>query len=171
MNRTARFVGISWLVALACTAGMGTAWGQWLWVDGNGNKVFSDTEPPADIPASRILRRPSERPAPPARPPAPPAPVAAPGAATPQDKKIPPLEAQKQQAEEAEKAKEKAAEQKAALVRAELCQRAQRQWASLGTDKMLRTMNEKGERVFMSEDTRNAEKARLQQAMQQNCTR
>jgi hypothetical protein len=86
------------------------------------------------------------------------------------DKKAAALEAQKKQAEEAEKAKEKAQALKAAAAKADNCQRAQRNLATLGTGRMLSTVNDKGERVIMNEDTRNAEKARLQQIVQQSCT-
>ena len=35
---------------------------QWLWIDGAGNKVFSDTAPPPGTPDKNILRKPGARP-------------------------------------------------------------------------------------------------------------
>lgn len=149
-------------------------WAQWQWTDASGRKVFSDTAPPSDIPDRNILRRPGERPAPLPNQPVPGAAQAntdadrASKAAL--EKRATALEAQKKQAEEAEKAKAKAQALKAAASKADNCQRAQRNLASLDTGRMLSTVNEKGERVIMNEDTRNAEKARLQQIVQQSCT-
>ena len=166
---------VAWLLATPLAFGLlGPAWAQWQWTDASGRKVFSDTAPPADVPERNILRRPGEKPALPANKPA----ADAIQANTAEDaaakaaleKKAAALEAQKKQAEEAEKAKEKAQAQKAAAAKADNCQRAQRNLASLGTGRMLSTVNEKGERVIMNEDTRNAEKARLQQIIQQSCT-
>lgn len=166
---------VAWLLVTPVVVGLSApAWAQWQWTDASGRKVFSDTAPPSDIPDKNILRRPGERPAP---PPSKPVADAAqgnteadPAAKAALDKKAAALEAQKKQAEEAEKAKEKAQALKAAAAKADNCQRAQRNLASLGTGRMLSTVNDKGERVIMNEDTRNAEKARLQQIVQQSCT-
>lgn len=143
-----------------------TAWAQWQWTDSSGRKVFSDTAPPAHIPDSAIQRRPGE-----ARKAAVTntAAAATPVSTAPFDKKAAELERKKKLAEEAEKAREKAEEQRAAQARADNCQRAQRGLASLNTDSRVSTLNAKGERVLMDEPMRNAEKARLQQIVQQSC--
>jgi len=156
------------LATMAIALSVSTSWAQWQWTDATGRKVFSDTAPPTHIPDSAIQRRPGESRKPPATAPvsAPSEPAAAPSMA---EKKTAELEAKKKQAEEAEKAKQKAEEQKAAQARAENCQRAQRGLATLNTESRVTTVNAQGERVFMDETLRNAEKARLQQIVQQSC--
>lgn len=57
----------------------------------------------------------------------------------------------------------------AAKARADNCQRAQRALGALGTEARLSIVNAQGERVFMDENTRNAERARLRQIIQQDC--
>jgi hypothetical protein len=147
------------------------AWAQWQWTDASGRKVYSDTAPPPTVPENAILHRPGEPRKPAAVPAAgknvaTPAPAPSPSVA---DKKAAELEAKKKAAEEAEKAKAKAEEQKAAQVRAENCQRAQRALASLNSESRVTTVNARGERVFMDETLRNAEKVRVQQVVQQSC--
>lgn len=160
-----------WLAVLAVALHALPAGAQWQWTDASGRKVFSDTAPPTHIPDSAIQHRPGEsRKAPATATPA--TTAATPGQPTgspPVEKKAAELEAKKKLAEDAEKAKQKAEEQKAAQARAENCQRAQRGLASLNTESRVTTVNAKGERVIMDETLRNAEKARLQQVMQQSC--
>jgi type IV secretory pathway VirB10-like protein len=158
------------LALLAVALNALPSWAQWQWTDATGRKVFSDTAPPTHIPDSAIQRRPGE----PRKTPAAattPAPVNTGQAVTnpAAEKKAAELEAKKKQAEDAEKAKQKAEEQKAAQAKAENCQRAQRALASLNTESRVTTVNAQGERVIMDETLRNAEKARLQQIMQQSC--
>lgn len=157
------------LALLAVALNALPSWAQWQWTDATGRKVFSDTAPPAHIPDSAIQRRPGE-----------PRKTQASATATPAaseqtatnpagERKAAELEAKKKQAEDAEKAKQKAEEQKAAQAKAENCQRAQRALASLNTESRVTTVNAQGERVIMDETLRNAEKARLQQIVQQSC--
>lgn len=152
-----------WLAVLAVALHALPAGAQWQWTDASGRKVFSDTAPPTHIPDSAIQHRPGEpRKASTVSPEQPTSnPIA--------DKKSAELAAKKKQAEEAEKVKQKAEEQKAARAKTENCQRAQRGLASLNTESRVTTVNAKGERVIMDETLRNAEKARLQQVMQQSC--
>lgn len=154
------------------------AWAQWQWLDANGKKVFSDLAPPSDVPDKNILSRPG---VPTARKAAPDAAkggaAGAPGVEAPKTpdpvavKKATELEAKKKQAEDAEKAKQKAEEQRAAAARADNCKRAQTALTNLNTGTPMRTMNAQGERIYMDESARQAEKLRLQTAVQQNCTR
>lgn len=173
MNRINRFFGS--LTAAVLSIGLSApAWCQWQWTDATGRKVFSDTAPPADIPDKNVLHRPGQK------LPVPAANVVSNASTTPtaedaaikaaNDKKAAALAAQKKQAEDAEKAKEKAQALKAAAAKADNCQRARRNLATLDTGRMLSTINDKGERVFMNEETRNAEKARLQQIAGQSCS-
>lgn len=158
---------------LVCTLAATPAWGQWQWLDASGKKVFSDLAPPADVPEKNILKQPG---VPAAR--KAPADDAKPGAAASTNapdptaaKKQAELEAKKKQAEDAEKAKQKAEEQRAALAKADNCKRAQTALAALNTGTPMRTMNAQGERIFMDDSARQAEKQRLQSVVQQTCTR
>lgn len=154
------------------------AWAQWQWLDASGKKVFSDLAPPSDVPDKNILSRPG---LPPVRKAAPDAAKAsapaAPGVDAPKApdpaaaKKAAELETKKKQAEDAEKAKQKAEEQRAAAARADNCKRAQTALTNLNTGTPMRTMNAQGERIYMDDSTRQAEKLRLQTAVQQNCVR
>lgn len=164
------------LLALALTAPQ--AFPQWQWLDANGKKVFSDLAPPSSIPDQNILSRPGESSA---RKAVPDIAQAAPTAVSGGDgtkatdpvaaKKAAELEAKKKQAEDAAKAKQKAEEQRVAANRADNCQRAQTALNTLNTGTPLRTMNAQGERIYMDDSARQAEKVRLQAAVQQNCTR
>lgn len=154
------------------------AWAQWQWLDVNGKKVFSDLAPPSDVPDKNILSRPG---VPTARKAASDAAkegaAGAPNVEAPKvpdpvaTKKAAELEAKKKQAENAEKAKQKAEEQRVAAARADNCQRAQTALTNLNTGTPMRTMNAQGERIYMDDSARQAEKIRLQTAVQQNCTR
>ncbi len=144
---------------------------QWQWLDANGKKVFSDMAPPLDVPDKHILQSPGVRVTPPksdteAAPPS--APVANPtGAAA--SKEAAELEAKKKKAEDAERAQQRADADRAARAKTDNCQRAQRALITLNSGTPMRTMTAQGERVFMDETTRSAEKTRLQAAIRQNC--
>lgn len=169
------------LTAALCMAGSVNAWAQWGWTDNTGKKVFSDMPPPSDVPDQRVFSRPagSHRPASPTVTPE--APGAQGAASAPSatgsspDKAAAELEAKKKQAEEAQRAKEEAKAKadvaQQAKARAENCQRARSGIATLDTGAPLRQMNDKGERVFMDEAQRSAEKRRLQTIMQSDCSR
>ena len=165
---------------LVCMLTAAPAWAQWQWLDANGKKVFSDLAPPRDVPEKNILKQPGV----PAARKALTADSDKPGAtpATGRDAAAKPpdpaaartqaeLDAKKKQAEDAEKAKEKVEAQRVAAAKADNCQRAQTALAALNTGTPMRTMNAQGERIFMDENARQAEKQRLQSAVQQNCTR
>jgi hypothetical protein len=161
-------------VALALTLSTPVAFAQWAWMDADGRKVFSDRPPPSDVPDARILTSPASKSGgaalgKPTPPPSSPDPSAS-GSPKP-DAAAKQLEEKKKQAEEAEKAKEKLEQQQAAKVKAENCARAKTGLANLETGAPLRSMNSKGERVFMDETARNQEKIRLQQAVKNFCSR
>ena len=146
---------------------------QWEWLDANGKRVFSDMAPPLSVPEKDIVHRPGV-----AVKPAKPAKAADSDAAaepqTPEAAKAPSkaaveLEAKKKKAEEAEAAKKRAEADNIARAKLDNCQRAQRALVTLDSGTPMRTMNTQGERVFMDEAARNAEKARLQAAVRQSC--
>lgn len=148
-------------------------WAQWQWLDANGKKVFSDMAPPLDVPEKNILQSPGIRVAPPKSDPdassaAPSAPPETSGVS--QTKEAKELEAKKKKAEEAERAQQRADADRAARAKADNCQRAQRALVTLNSGTPMRTMTAQGERVFMDEAARTAEKTRLQAAIRQNCS-
>lgn len=160
------------LVAVACPA-----FAQWQWLDASGKKVFSDMAPPLDVPEKNILQRPG-LPTVPAKPDAAggatadakaaPDAGAAPSSAT-KTKETLELEAKKKKAEELEQQQKRAEADRAARAKADNCQRAQRALVTLNSGTPMRTMNAQGERVFMDDAVRTAEKTRLQAAVRQNC--
>lgn len=163
------------LAAVACSTCLGAA-AQWQWVDKDGRKVFSDRPPPADVPASSILKQPGGATAPrvvqPADANATAAPAARPGASLPatagKDKE---LEARKAQAEAAEEAKRKAEEEKVAKLKAENCTRARQSKALFDSGKPVARANAQGEREFLDEAARNAEAKRLDGIIASDCAR
>jgi len=166
-----RFVSrLALLGALACAAWPAAA--QWQWVDAQGKKVFSDTPPPPDVPPEKILRRPKEpsvqdgggnaTPTPSASPAAPTSAASRPGI-------DPGLEEQKRRAEAEEAAKQQAQQEHTAQLRQENCTRAQRSKATLTSGQLLSHTNEKGERGFMDEATRQAELQRIERIIASDC--
>ena len=162
--------------ALLTVLGSGGAQAQWLWIDGSGAKVFSDTAPPPGILDKNILKRPGARTevktsevsneAPAGAPSAAPAPKATAG----RDEQ---LEAKKKQAEkqadEAAQAKKKAETEKLAKARAENCDRAKRAKATFDSGIRIATTNAKGEREIMDDKTRGVENKRLDEIIRSDC--
>ena len=143
---------------------------QWMWRDGNGKPVFSDRPPPADIPDKNVLQRPSGSPR--AASPAP-SPAAAPAVRA--SEPVPPngqdkeLEQRRQQAEAAEAAKHRAAQEAQAKARADNCTRAQQAKANLDSGMRIARTNAQGEREFLDDDTRAAEGRRAQDIIARDC--
>lgn len=137
---------------------------QWMWRDANNKPVFSDRPPPADIPDRNIVQRPSG-----AARAAPPAPAASATTAPPsgQDKE---LEQRRQQAEAAEGARQKAAQEAQAKARAENCARARQNKASLDSGIRITRTNAQGEREFLDDAQRAAEQRRTQDIIARDCT-
>lgn len=161
-------------VAVCVLVASGSASAQWLWIDGAGNKVFSDTAPPPGTPDKNILRKPGARPE--VKAPEAPAPSATPAAQTPAPKvtgKDDQLEAKKKQAEkeaqEAAKAKQEAQAAQVAKVRAENCERAKRGKATLDSGIRIATVNAKGEREILDDQGRAAEARRVDESIRANC--
>jgi hypothetical protein len=154
---------------------------QWKWRDSNGRVTVSDLPPPREVADKDILQRPdaaaraarqaanvaaAAASAPPGT-----TPGAAPGtapAATPKpvDKE---LEARKRAAEAERQAKAKADEEKLAAQRAENCQRARAQIATLESGQRVARVNEKGEREFLDDATRAAEVRRAREVQASEC--
>lgn len=163
------------LIAVSASLACGAALAQWQWVDSTGRKVFSDTPPPAGVPDKSILKRPGLR-----------LPAAVPdsasvttstGSATVATAAAPKpsgrdeqLEAKKKQAEEAERARQKADAEKVAQARAENCERAKRAKATLDSGVRIATTNAKGEREILDDKARQAEVQRIEEAIRNDCS-
>jgi len=172
-DRPARvFIAAAALLVLAGAASPAMA--QYIWMDKNGRKVFSDRPPPIDVPERSVLRQPGMPRAAdlPTRPEAPGSP-AVPGTAALTPAKPPgkagELEEKRKQAEAAESAKKKADEARQATVRAENCQRARQAQASLDSGVRIAQINAQGERSFMDEQTRQAESQRTRSIIASDC--
>lgn len=160
------------LLALALVLSAGAASAQWMWVDAQGHKVYSDTPPPATVADKDVLKRPG-------------APAVSPGteaaegtqnqaAASKPAPDVPPgrddqLEARKKQAEAAEAAKRRAEQEQVAKARAENCERAKRAKATLASGVRIATTNAKGEREIMDDQARATEGKRLDQIVASDC--
>ena len=161
------------LAALVCCAPLLVS-AQWLWLDKDGKKVFSDRPPPADIAADRILKQPGARnksvetaPAAASATTAAAAPAAAP--AKPDSGKDKGLEEKRKQAEAAEAEKRKAEEAKVAAARAENCSRAKTSKASFDAGYRIAQTNAKGEREILDDNQRAAEVKRLDAVIARDC--
>ena len=119
---------------------------QWKWRDRNGQVTASDLPPPKDIPDKDVLQRPD----PAVRKPA--AVASAPAsAASARSTSDPELEARRRNAEAEAAAKLKAEDARLARDRAENCQRARNQLATLESGQRIARMNDKGEREFLDD--------------------
>jgi hypothetical protein len=171
------------LIVASSLLSMGV-WAQWVWVDKDGRKVFSDRAPDAGVPEKNILKRPGQ-----ARTTAPLANAAAddaPGSAAPAatggaataltGASAPKLSAadkelaeRKKKAEQAELAKRKAEDDKISKTRADNCERAK--LAKTGLDSGIRVsrFNKQGEREVMDDAARAAETKRIQSVIDSDC--
>jgi hypothetical protein len=157
------------LVLALCMAALPAgAQTQWKWRAANGKVQYSDRPPPAEVAEKDILGRPAGA----RRPEVEEAPAAASGvaAAAPARKASDPaLEAKRREAELAEKAKQKAEEERLEKQRAENCSRARSYAKSLQDGLRISRTNEKGENEILSEAQRAQEIARSQQVMASDC--
>ena len=145
-------------VLLALLLGMGIApvsYAQYVWLNEQGVKQFSDMPPPASVPKNRILKSPagSSRPAP--------APDATDGAAPAPDaaKAKAPMTAAEQNAEynkrkieQAEKEKKAADEAQAAADKVKNCERARAYARSLESGERLTKLDKNGEKTYLTEE-------------------
>lgn len=176
MSRTDRaFWTIAALCAALVTAAPSAAWAQWKWKDRNGQVHISDLPPPRDIPDKDVMQRPNESTrraaaAAAAQASAAQAPVAgASAAAAPKPRLDPELEARRTRQEQEQKAKDKATEDKATAQRAENCQRARQQLATLDSGIRIARLNDKGEREVMDDKARAEESQRTRQIIASEC--
>jgi hypothetical protein len=155
------------LLSLVCLVPLAAS-AQWSWIDRDGRRVFSDQAPPADVPASQILKRPGARAAAAAAAPQAAAPVGVDPALKPagRDKA---LEEKRKQAEAAEADKKKQHEAELTAARADNCSRARTSKATLDSGQRIAMVNPQGEKEFMSDEQRAAETKRLEQVIARDC--
>jgi hypothetical protein len=157
------------LVALVFCAPL-LAHAQWLWVDKDGKKVFSDRPPPSDIAPNRILKQPGAR-----NRSVDTVPAAAPEASAAATPAQPPagkdkaLEEKRKQAAAAEAEKRKAEEAKVAAIQADNCARAKASKASFDSGMRIAQTNAKGEREVLDDNQRATEVKRLDIVIARDC--
>jgi hypothetical protein len=172
---------LPYLVASIGLVFTASAMGQYIWLDANGRKVFSDQPPPANTAAKRILQQPGK------------AALAAPVASSDADEKTAgktadgpdaavktapapkiaskdtDLEAAKKKIDDAAAAKLKADEEVRNVAKADNCVRAKQAKNTLDSGVRLTHTNAKGERGYMDEATRMVETKRLDGIIGSDC--
>ena len=152
---------------------------QWMWLDKDGHKIFSDRPPPTDIPDDKILKHPHivEKPlvitadqngdsmggSPDANSQNDSAP---PHTETAADRE---LQARKKRAAEAEQARQAANNERQAKARADNCNRAKQGMNTLNSGVRLSRVNDKGEREFLDPADIAAERQRNQELINSEC--
>lgn len=167
MRRTALALS---LAALASLAWAQSSPSQWKWRDATGQLHVSDMPPPASVPASAILGRPTDlrrhgQAVPQAR-------AAEPGASAPRavaQNADPELEARRKRAEDDKAQQQKQAQEKDAALRAENCSRARGQLAALSDGLRMTRTNEKGEREVLDDKGRAEEMQRARAVIASDC--
>ena len=147
------------------------AYAQWKWKDAKGQVHISDLPPPREIPDKDVMQRPSEstRRAAAAAAAQASAASAPPPSAAAKPKVDPEIEARRARQEQEQKAKDKAAEDKANSQRSENCQRARQHLATLESGMRIARVNDKGEREILDDKARAEEMARARQVMASEC--
>jgi hypothetical protein len=157
MKHTARCLLLGAVLAASLPA-----FAQYSWIDDAGRRVFSDQPPPPDTPRQNILTKPGSKTLVIEHP-------VAPAAAASQPRQDKALEEKKKASEAAAAAKNKTAEQKLAIQRAEDCQRAKLALAGLQSGARIVQFNAQGERFYMTDEQRNAEIRRVQGIIESDC--
>lgn len=158
------------IFSIACAFCLSAA-AQWQWVDRDGQRVFSDRAPPADIPEANILKRPRQTGKSTGAPAAIPVPdTSAAPKPTGADKEL--LEKKKladKQASDAQAAKRKAEDERIATLQAENCARARQAKTGLDSGIRIARANDKGEREFLDDAARAEEARRTQDVIDKDC--
>lgn len=150
-------------LTIAALAAAGSASAQYIWIGPNGVKQYSDSPPPASVPASKIIQQPGSPSgrtgvtpdAPPANDPASAAsPSAAPRSLAQQN-----ADFNKRRAEQEEKDRKAAEQQKTAADRARNCDRARTYQRTLESGDRISQVDKNGERAYMGDAQRARESA------------
>lgn len=138
-----------------------SAFAQYIWLDENGLKQYSDQPPPTSVPLDHILKQPPQ--APRTQGPAGSAPVANKETRTegPKTEAAAPMTAaeknaefNKRRMEQAEKDKKAAEQAKAASDKAKNCERTRTYNQNLANGERVYHINKNGEREYLSDDQR-----------------
>ena len=159
------------LSAMVVTAAP-SAWAQWKWKDSKGQVHISDLPPPRDVPDKDVMQRPADtakRAAAAAAAQASAANTSAASAPAAKPKVDPEIEARRVRQEQEQRAKDKAAEEKASAQRSDNCQRARQHLATLESGMRIARLNDKGEREIIDDKTRAEEMQRARQVMASEC--
>lgn len=159
-----RLAGIGLTLLMLLTALPADA--QWRWRDANGRVTASDLPPPPEVADKDILQRPAAARAQAVRPAAA-ASAAVPAASSARIDKE--LDARRRAAEQQQKDKARAEEQRVATVRADNCNRARSHLATMESGQRIARVNAKGEREFLDDDTRAAEAQRAREVIASDC--
>jgi hypothetical protein len=162
------------LILGALCLSCGAVCAQWLWVDKDGRKVYSDSMPPPGTPAQNILKQPGPRVSSAAIAAADVAQPAASAASNPSSALRPSgknkeLEEKRKRTEQAEEDKRHAEDDKQKQVRAENCRRARQAKTSLDSGIRITRSNDKGEIEFLDDAARTAETQRMQEIIRTQC--
>lgn len=147
------------------------AWAQYKWKDSRGQVHASDLPPPRDIPDKDVLQRPGsgKRPTP-----SPTAPGVLPGPAASAPALVkapvdPELEARRKRADEGNRQRARADEDRLAAQRSENCQRARQQLAMVDSGQRLLRYNERGEPVAVDDAGRAEDAQAARRVMASDC--
>ena len=153
------------LLTLLLAVASSGAQAQYLWRDKAGRMHASDLPPPADVADKDVLRRPSAS----ADRSAAPLAAALPASAASRVGVDPEIDARRAKAEQADKARAKVEEERLASQRAENCQRARAQMASLDSGQRLARVNAQGERVVLDDKARADEADAARRVITSDC--
>lgn len=156
---------------LTCAAS-GSVLAQFVWIDANGTRQYSDRPPPASVPKNRILKEPGsqQRSSSPAdAEAATPAGVKDPAAVVkgPQTTAEKNADFIKRKNEQAEKDKKAAEEARAASDKAKNCERAQAYSRSLQSGERIASTDKNGEKSYISDERRAQDLRDTQRALQE----
>ncbi len=133
---------------------------QYVWLDENGSKQFSDMPPPASVPKKRILKEPSRAAVAVPESASAPAGGAAASASASAKSDLPMTTAEKnadymkRRKEQEEKYKKAEAEAKLAADKAKNCEQARKYQRSLNSGERIGSTDKNGEKSFMSDAQR-----------------
>jgi hypothetical protein len=160
------------LLAIACTLPLAAS-AQWMWLDQNGHKVFSDKAPPPDVPNNHILKAPKGQvlaPDPGATTTAAAAPAATGAASLPKPAgKDKALEERRKQLASAGAEKQKAEEAQVAALRADNCARARQSKATYQAGGRIARVDAKGERQYLDDAQIATEIKRMDEVIARDC--
>jgi type IV secretory pathway VirB10-like protein len=160
------------IAAALCALGMSTvASAQYIWLDSNGVRQYSDTPPPVSVPLNRILKQPgpgTTSKLPPVTETTDDNPAAAKADAplTTAEKNA---EEKKRKLEQAEKDAQTAAQAKQAADKLKNCESARENQRALDSGQRIAKFDKNGERYFMSDEQKAQEAQNTQKAISNNC--